>query len=235
MLTRQQCSTANPCQGAGSDISGCISNLKSVGIGTHKFIPEAADAFLKMKEDMPEDTRNKISIGSSFRDAKTQCNIFDWDHFEATGKRRKKGTSGVAVAPPGSSNHGWGRALDISPKEVQDWIRENGSQYGWCWGEVESEPWHFTFCGDGPNKWRGCNKICKGRIKYKSPTGTSSTSSTSTEPTTDQQPQPGNMDSLGGFFKTMFQNLKGSGIGQKQIQEITEDVDRISEIIKKVL
>jgi hypothetical protein len=43
------------------------------------------------------------------------------------------------------------------------------------------------------------------------------------------------MDSLGGFFKTMFQTLKGSGIGQKQIQEITEDVDRISEIIKKVL
>jgi hypothetical protein len=43
------------------------------------------------------------------------------------------------------------------------------------------------------------------------------------------------MGNLSNFFKTMMQTLKGTGIGQKQIQEITEDVDRISEIIKKVL
>ena len=160
MLNRQQCSTSNPCSKFGSDASGCMSNLKSVGIGNHKLLPEAADEFIKMVENMPTDIRRSMKLTDTYRPLEVQCRIFDFDHYEKTGKRRKKGTSGTPVARPGTSNHGWGRAIDVSPKKVQDWIRNNGTEYGWCWGEVPSEPWHFTFCGAGPNRAKSCDRIC---------------------------------------------------------------------------
>lgn len=50
----------------------------------------------------------------------------------------------------GTSNHGWGRSVDIGSKgapklEAQKWIRENGWKYGWYWGEQPDEEWHFTW------------------------------------------------------------------------------------------
>lgn len=159
MLNRQQCSS-NPCSTIGIGGNGCMTNLKSIGIGDLKLSPEAADAFNQMVDDMPSDVRDILKVSDAYRDAKTQCNIFDFTHYERTKKRRKKGTSGTAVALPGTSNHGWGRAIDLSPKKAQRWIKDNGSKYGWCWGEVKSEPWHFTFCGSGPNRWKGCDSIC---------------------------------------------------------------------------
>lgn len=160
MLNRQQCSSSNPCSKLGPEANGCLTNLKSVGIGGHKLLPEAADAFIEMVNSMPAEIRRKVKLSDSYRPLNVQCNIFDFNKFEKFGKKIKKGTSSVPVAGPGSSNHGWGRAIDISPKSVQDWIRENGSEFGWCWGEVTSEPWHFTFCGAGPNRSQICDKIC---------------------------------------------------------------------------
>jgi len=241
-VSRAQCNTSDPCAGL-SNVSGCISdsNLKSVGVGSNKLQKEAADGFIKLYADMPKDIKSSVRFTDSYRTLKVQCNIFDFDHYEKTGKRRKKGTSGTPVATPGSSNHGWGRAIDIFPDNVQKWIKENGPKYGWCWGEVKSEPWHFTFCGPGKNRDKNCDNFCTGPMTV----NTSSSSSTSTEePTsgdtttssssTPSSSTPG-MGNLSDFFKTMMQTLKGTGIGQKQIQEINEDVDRISEIIKKVL
>ena len=164
MLNRQQCSTSNPCSKLSSNDNGCLSNLKSVGIGSHALLPEAADGFIEMVNDMPSDIKDSIKLTDSYRPLKTQCKIFDFNKYESSGKKIKKGTSSVPVAGPGTSNHGWGRAIDISPKKVQDWIRENGTKYGWCWGEVRSEPWHFTFCGGGPNRSSRCDSFCKGPI-----------------------------------------------------------------------
>ena len=236
-VSRAQCNTSNPCTGL-SNVSGCISdsNLKSVGVGSNKLQKEAADAFIKMYADMPKEIKGSVRFTDSYRPLKVQCNIFDFDYYEKTGKRRKKGTSGTPVATPGSSNHGWGRAIDIFPENVQKWIKENGPKYGWCWGEVKSEPWHFTFCGPGNNRDKNCDNFCTGPMTVNTSSSSSSVEEPSSpESTTDQQPQTAGVDNLGSFFKTMFQTLKGAGIGQKQIQEINEDVDRISEIIKKVL
>jgi len=166
-VTKSACSSSNPCSGFG-DSSGCISNsqLKSVGIGSHKLQTDAANAFIKMYEDMPDDVKGSVKLSDSYRPLNVQCNIFDFDHYEKTGKKRKKGTSNTAAAYPGSSNHGWGRAIDISPSNVQKWIKENGEKYGWTWGEGRSvgEPWHFTFCGSGPNRDKNCDKYMSGKI-----------------------------------------------------------------------
>jgi hypothetical protein len=233
MLDRQACSSADPCSGLGGSANGCLSNLKSIGVGDHKMSPEAASHFIKMYSEMPEDVKKKVSVGSSYRPLKTQCDIFDWDYYDSTStkKRRKKGTSGVPVAMPGTSNHGWGRALDISPRKVQDWIRDNGTKYGWCWGEVKSEPWHFTFCGPGSNKSKVCASICSGVSGGSTSPSTDDESSTETNTGSGSKP----ITSLTDFFRSAYDTLKSTGMGQKQIQEINEDVDRISEIIKKVL
>jgi predicted chitinase len=170
MLNRQQCSS-NPCKTIGAGGNGCMTNLQSIGIGDYELAPEAADSFIEMVENMPKNIRNSIQLVSAYRKAETQCSLLDWDNYERTGKFRKKGKLSVPVAPPGTSNHGWGRAIDIYPRNVQQWIKNNGSEYGWCWGEAKSEPWHFTFCGSGSNRWRGCDSICN--VKSKSDKTTS--------------------------------------------------------------
>lgn len=232
MLDRQACSSSNPCAQYGDKVSGCMSNLKNIDIPGHKLSPEAADAFNKMLKDMPEDIRKAVNLTDSYRPVKVQCNIFDFDYFEKTGKRRKKGTAGVPVASPGSSNHGWGRAIDISPKNVQDWIKENGSKYGWCWGEAPSENWHFTFCGPGPNKYKRCNSICKGNIDQSLVKGDSSSDEKSTQ-TPSSSTSDIDTSSLTGFIKSaadLFKMAKPS-----DASALNEETDRIKEIIKKVL
>jgi len=133
------------------------SALKSVG-GVHKLEISAADAYLRMVEDMKKEGLNP-RLTSSYRTYEVQSAIFDWEHYVSTGgslndtkpkqgaKRRKKGTTNTAAAFPGNSNHGWGKAIDISPKNVQDWIKKNGVRYGWSWYEGRSvnEDWHFTY------------------------------------------------------------------------------------------
>lgn len=240
MLNRQACSSADPCVKYGDKISGCMSNLKSVGIGSHKLAPEAADAFMKMLEDMPSSAKTSMNLTDTYRPAKVQCNIFDFDKFERTGKGIKKGTSSVAAARPGTSNHGWGRAIDISPENVQKWIKKNGSKYGWCWGEAEGEPWHFTFCGPGKNRSKVCDKICKGDMdpSLEKPSGdsakTEDPTTSSTSGSSELTPSSGT-GTLTDFFKNMYKSLKSSGLGQKEIGEINEEVNRITDIMKKIL
>jgi LAS superfamily LD-carboxypeptidase LdcB len=123
------------------------SELKSIGNG-HFLAPDAADAFLRMKAAaLASKDKVNIKLSDSYRPLSVQHSIFDWDHYHKTGKRRKKGTSGVAAAYPGTSNHGLGRAIDVANAAAQDWIRANGEAYGWSWAEGRSvnEPWHFTY------------------------------------------------------------------------------------------
>jgi len=167
MLNRQQCSASNPCSNYGGLDNGCLTNLQNGQVGSNKYslVSEAGDALEKMYEDMPENVKKDLKISDSYRALKIQCNIFNFDVFEKTGKRIKIGTASTPVAKPGTSNHGWGRALDLSSKTAQSWIKDNGSKYGWCWGEAPSEPWHFTFCGPGSNKSSLCSSICKGGVE----------------------------------------------------------------------
>ncbi|SJM61478.1 LysM peptidoglycan-binding domain-containing protein [Gulosibacter sp. 10] len=62
------------------------------------------------------------------------------------------------AAVPGTSNHGWGLAVDFgSPLNLTSsaehkWMLENAPKYGWWWAGGQSwwsvkEPWHFEFDG----------------------------------------------------------------------------------------
>ncbi|MEG3614111.1 M15 family metallopeptidase [Isoptericola haloaureus] len=66
-----------------------------------------------------------------------------------------RAAKGSLAAPPGTSNHGWGLAVDICPDSYAgsryDWLRANAPAYGWdnpAWarpGGSKYEPWHWEF------------------------------------------------------------------------------------------
>lgn len=54
------------------------------------------------------------------------------------------GQGGLA-AVPGTSNHGWGQALDLQLDDsAQSWMNENGWRYGY-FNDVPGESWHWTY------------------------------------------------------------------------------------------
>lgn len=64
-----------------------------------------------------------------------------------------RGSSKGRVAPPGKSNHGLGRAMDIGAGggseniiKQRKWMTNNGHKYGWFWGDAPTENWHFVYC-----------------------------------------------------------------------------------------
>jgi hypothetical protein len=59
-----------------------------------------------------------------------------------------KGKCGNA-AVPGTSNHGWGLAVDVATPQMEDWILRLGSRFGWSHAEGArvGESWHFTYVG----------------------------------------------------------------------------------------
>jgi hypothetical protein len=122
--------------------------LKSIGDG-HRLAPAAADAYLAMKQASIADglKDSDWDVSDSYRPYAVQDAWFDWELYKKTGKKKKLGTNGkIAIAYPGTSNHGLGKAIDINGKS-RDWIRKNGEKFGWSWDEGRSvgEPWHFRY------------------------------------------------------------------------------------------
>ena len=95
----------------------------------------------------------------------TDVSVFGTD--EETGERVEIGTrrlricSGPITAPPGESNHGWGRAVDFRDSRNVltcydaefHWLKLNARNYGWVhppWahcGMKNQEPWHWEYAG----------------------------------------------------------------------------------------
>ena len=128
--------------------NGKLSNSELVSIGPgHRLSPKAAATFLEMEKAAKEDGVT-FDVSDSYRTFEIQNDKFDWERYRESGERKKRGTN-IAMALPGTSNHGWGNAIDVFPKKAQDWIKQNGEKYGWSWAEGRSvgEDWHFTYVG----------------------------------------------------------------------------------------
>jgi hypothetical protein len=54
-----------------------------------------------------------------------------------------------AAAFPGTSNHGWGLAVDVKTRIAAAWILKYGHRFGWSWDEGRrvGEWWHFRYVG----------------------------------------------------------------------------------------
>lgn len=77
-------------------------------------------------------------------------------------KTRERECTGPPIARPGTSNHGWGRAIDFTSNgraslDCNDsafvWLQQNAQRFGWVhpgWarcGQSTAEPWHWEWGG----------------------------------------------------------------------------------------
>lgn len=124
------------------------SQLKSIGIGDNKLEPNAADAFRRMYEAARSDGVT-LQINDSYR---------TYDEQVAIKKKKTKEGRPQDAATPGTSNHGLGKALDISvggrggysTNKAYKWLVANAHKYGFK-GPLNTrstfEPWHWEFTG----------------------------------------------------------------------------------------
>lgn len=58
-----------------------------------------------------------------------------------------KSGRGNLAAPPGTSNHGWGLAVDLATPQMRSIVDRIGAKYGWQkrWSDAPSEWWHLKY------------------------------------------------------------------------------------------
>lgn len=108
--------------------------LCKIGVGDHKLRSDAAVAFAEMNAAYKKETGKDIGITDSYRDMAGQVSV----------AARKPGFA----ARPGTSNHGWGLALDLDTSSY-DWLEANAGKYGWenpDWAKRNAyELWHWEY------------------------------------------------------------------------------------------
>jgi hypothetical protein len=111
------------------------SALESIGSGDQRLWAPAAEGYRRMVADAAGDGVT-IGVTDSYRDYATQVRLVDEKGLYSQG--------GLAAAP-GTSNHGWGVAVDLDLDDrAQAWMRSNGWRYGFV-EDVPREPWHWTY------------------------------------------------------------------------------------------
>lgn len=117
-------------------------SMKAVGQGKHRLEAVAADAFATMRAAAAADGVT-LKLTDSYR-----------SYDEQVAVRKKKGHV-VATATPGTSVHGWGKAIDadVNDPKTLAWLRANAHKYGWVnppWAQQSGksyEPWHWQHEG----------------------------------------------------------------------------------------
>jgi hypothetical protein len=142
--------------------------MTTLGMGSFAMYHKAAKAFTVMREHAAEDGVYLSSTGA-YRSYDQQVALFKQRFTTVdTGRtmriwqgRRYWLKKGVAMAAvPGTSNHGWGLAIDVAldadndlewewPPSVLDqhalsWLLDHADDYGFGW-ELDSEPWHLRY------------------------------------------------------------------------------------------
>src|SRR5699024_5736082 len=96
--------------------------LCALGVGNHELRTAAAVALAKMNAAFKKDTGKDLAVTDSYRSLESQVSV----------AARKPGFA----ARPGTSNHGWGLALDLGggtqtgSGEQYDWLVTNASENG---------------------------------------------------------------------------------------------------------
>jgi cell wall-associated NlpC family hydrolase len=116
-----------------------------LGVAGHQLRCDAAAAWRAMSAAFAADMGTPICITDSYRTYASQVRLY--------------GEKPALAAVPGTSNHGWGLAVDLcggiqtfgTPQYA--WMVANAGRYGWLhptWadpGNGREEPWHWEYAG----------------------------------------------------------------------------------------
>lgn len=101
---------------------------------------------------------------SSYRDYANQVRF--WNLYQSG--------QGNLAARPGTSNHGWGVAVDLAAQWMRTWIDQHGAKFGWRKTEAMGEWWHVNYVGgyvsaaraDPLRALKGADKRAAQRLLY---------------------------------------------------------------------
>lgn len=111
--------------------------LDTIGIGQHRLARVAAAAFRSMRAEA-QAAGVDIGVTDSYRSYDQQADLVS---------RKGLYSQGGWAAAPGTSNHGWGLALDVDvDAQGLAWLRANAGRYGFV-EAVPREPWHWEYHG----------------------------------------------------------------------------------------
>lgn len=111
------------------------SELVDVGDG-HRLARDAAPSWLTLQAACEAATGQRVTLIDGYRTYEDQVDI-----------ARRKGIYGQGgwAAVPGTSNHGWGHAVDADMSgPAGRWLAVNGPRFGWV-ADVPGENWHWTW------------------------------------------------------------------------------------------
>lgn len=109
--------------------------LTTIGQGSHKLWDPAARAFNAMAQHAAADGI-ELRVTDSYRSYDEQVDLAE---------RKGLYSQGGLAARPGTSEHGWGKALDINTSDgAVEWLRANAATYGFA-ETTPREPWHWVF------------------------------------------------------------------------------------------
>ena len=111
------------------------SALEPIGHGSHRLWAPAAAAFRDLHAAAARDGV-RLGVTDSYRSYEQQVDV-----------ARRKGlySQGGLAARPGTSDHGWGRSLDLDlDRKALAWMRRHARDHGFV-EDVPREPWHWTY------------------------------------------------------------------------------------------
>lgn len=110
--------------------------LTEISQGRHRLFAPAAASWDNLVAAAKADGI-EIRITDSYRDYAEQVDLVE---------RKGLYSQGGLAATPGTSNHGWGMAVDadVTDAATRNWLQVNGPRFGWI-ESVPREPWHWEF------------------------------------------------------------------------------------------
>jgi len=103
---------------------------------------EAAESFLALRAYVLQKTGHTIALNAAYRTLAKQ-------QFLYSGYIRHLPGFNLA-AVPGTSNHGWGLAIDLHAPVDRSYVDRYGGAFGWAkqWSDAPTEFWHIRFNAD---------------------------------------------------------------------------------------
>lgn len=113
--------------------------LTPIGQDNHRLYGPAASTYTAMRDAAAREGI-ALRITDSYRDYAQQVDL---------AARKGLFSNGGLAAVPGTSNHGWGMAIDANVNDPRTlaWMRTNAGRFGWV-GQIEREPWHWEYRPD---------------------------------------------------------------------------------------
>ena len=105
--------------------------------GGGRLADDAAAAWNALAQKVYRETGHRLSASEAYRTYARQ--VYFWNLYTSG--------QGNLAARPGTSNHGWAKAVDLDDYTDREMVDRFGAPFGWSksWSDAPSEWWHILY------------------------------------------------------------------------------------------